>query len=273
MEEMNIEEIKNIQLGLLDFLDKFCRKNNIEYSLAGGSLLGAVRHQGFIPWDDDIDILLVRKEYEKLVQLLQEVPEPYHLHHYKTDQVFQPFSKFYDTRTLLRSKRDQMYNGRIGVHVDIFPYDVMPENVEQREKFIKEVLNLQENMTATAFPAFISGSKWYYQLIRLFLRFPRFVKYHGKSRELSETTNKFMQQYEDTDMKERGWLASRYIQKEHFPREIFDIYEDTHFEQLVVRKIKNHDIYLKQLYGDYMKFPPQSQRFYHSFYKWFWKSE
>ncbi len=70
MKEMILEEIKKAQLEILVYVDKICKENNIKYTIAYGTLLGAIRHKGFIPWDDDIDIMLVRDEYEKLLEVL-----------------------------------------------------------------------------------------------------------------------------------------------------------------------------------------------------------
>ena len=69
MKEMTIQEIKECSLGILDFVDNVCRENNLVYYLCGGTLLGAVRHEGFIPWDDDIDIMMPRRDYERLFDI------------------------------------------------------------------------------------------------------------------------------------------------------------------------------------------------------------
>ena len=69
MKEISLEEMRQLQLEMLEYIDKVCRDNGIEYSLAGGSLLGVVRHQGFIPWDDDVDLMMTRDNYEKFVKV------------------------------------------------------------------------------------------------------------------------------------------------------------------------------------------------------------
>ena len=71
MKPIDINQMKEIELNILKYVDGICKENNIKYSLAGGTLLGAIRHQGFIPWDDDIDIILVRSEYERLIDILK----------------------------------------------------------------------------------------------------------------------------------------------------------------------------------------------------------
>jgi len=197
----------------------------------------------------------------------------YKLHYYKNNLDYQNFAKLYDNRTILKSFADQMYNGRIGVHVDLFPMDALPEDKEEQKAFKKEVFSKAENLTATGFPAYISGSKWYYQLARVFLRFPKFLMHHGKNREVAEELDQFMQKYNDSDAKEIGFVSSKYFEKEHFPRGIFDDYEDVAFEHLTVKKIKDHESYLGQLFGDYMQLPPEKDRVDHEYYHWFWKDE
>lgn len=271
LKELSVEEVRKIQLELLSFIDKVCRENKIEYSLAGGSLLGSQRHKGFIPWDGDIDIMLRRDYYEQLMMLLTDSNGVYKLHYYKNDIVYQNYAKFYDNRTVLKSFKDQMYNKRIGVHIDIFPQDFLPDEIKERRRFLKEVFNLSEALVSTGFPAYISGTKWYYQFARIFLRFPLFIKYHGKNRMIAEEMDKLMQNYYGNYTKELGFLSSKYFTKEHFPKEIFETYEDVPFENLTVRKIKQHELYLKQLFGNYMQLPPKKERVDHEFYKWFWK--
>ena len=271
MEKMSQVEIREVQLGILDFIDAICRENKIEYTLIGGSLLGSIRHGGFIPWDGDIDIALRRDQYEKLIPLLSKPHGNFELHYYKNNIDYQNYAKLFDNRTLLKSFRDQMYNGRIGVHVDVFPYDKLPEGAEKRKQFMKDVFRRSEALAATGFPAYISGTKWYYQFARIFLRLPLFLKYHGKNRELAEEMDAFMQSYGNTEASELAFLSSKYFDKEHFPKEIFDEYEDVQFEHLTTRKIKNHGTYLKQLFGDFMQLPPEKDRVDHEFYHWYWK--
>ncbi|ARE19828.1 LicD family protein [Lactococcus lactis] len=269
--EMTKSEVRNVQLGLLDFLDKICRENDIEYSLAGGSLLGSERHQGFIPWDGDIDVMLRRDYYEKLMPILSELEGNYQLHYYKKNIDYQNYAKFYDDRTILKSFRDQMYDGRIGVHIDIFPQDYLPDDKLERTKFLKEIFKMSEALASTGFPAYISGTKWYYQFARVFLRLPLFIKHHGKNREVAEELDQLMQKYDCQKTKEVGFVSSKYFDKEHFPSEIFNDYEDIKFEDLKVRKIKQHKVYLKQLFGDYMKLPAKKDQVDHDFYHWFWR--
>lgn len=128
MNALTSEELKNVQLRILDYVDKFCRENNIEYSLAAGTLLGAVRHKGFIPWDDDIDIALYRKDYDMLLAHAEEwLPENYNIITADKDIRYPKyFAKIEDTNTTLVENFSLGYIG--GIYVDIFPLDDVPNN-------------------------------------------------------------------------------------------------------------------------------------------------
>ncbi|MGV3028766.1 LicD family protein [Streptococcus hyovaginalis] len=274
MKKMTNEEIRKVQLDMMDYLDDFARKNNIEYSLGGGSLLGAIRHKGFIPWDDDIDIMLKRNDYEKLIDALsKEDNSDYKLLHHSTEKNLLPFAKLYSTKTIMQSKTDRMHPWT-GLFIDIFPMDQLPESSEQRTAFFKEVHSSTENLLSTSFPEYASGSNAVFAFARLFLRFPRFVKYHGQTKKMAVETDKVMQRYNGSDSPYIGFADSRYRLKECFPKELFDEFEDIAFEHLMTRKIKNHHAYLKQLYGaSYMELPPENKRQNHDYYMWYLKED
>jgi len=267
------DEIKKIELELLTLVDKVCRKNNIEYSLGGGSLLGSIRHKGFIPWDDDIDIMLTRENYNKLIKLLSHQDEA-ELWHYSIKETFQPYAKLCNKETYQAKAGFDFLWPKIGVNIDIFPMDSMPSNEEERVKFMHEAQHKAEILYSTSFPAFVSGSKWYYSLARLFLRGPKYLKYHGKNKQVARDVDEFMSKYQlDSNANQIGFLASRYFDKEHFQIEIFEEYEEVKFENLTVRKIVDHDSYLRQIHGDYMQLPPEIQRISHDYGTFYWKED
>ena len=127
MKEMTHKEVKQLQLDILSSVHDFCDSNGLRYSLAGGTLLGAVRHKGFIPWDDDIDILMPRPDYELFIQKYQK--EHHVVQNYITDKgYFFLFTKIYDDRTTIIEDRT-----KTGVCIDVFPVDGLP-NKENSEK-------------------------------------------------------------------------------------------------------------------------------------------
>ena len=125
--EITIDEQKKILIKILAYVDNICRKNNIKYSLIGGSLIGAIRHNGFIPWDDDIDIILMPKEYKKLICALKQRNDYELLIPSESKGYYYPFAKLVDKQTVLYE-----YNAKhipnYGVYIDIFQYRYISNN-------------------------------------------------------------------------------------------------------------------------------------------------
>ncbi|MDY6309086.1 MAG: LicD family protein, partial [Oribacterium sp.] len=126
MKLITADVIRPIQLQIMDELDAFCRAHEIPYTLLGGTLIGAIRHKGYIPWDDDIDICLFRPDYDRLLREFQS--ESGHVELWTPDRTpnyLHPYCKAVDTRTVL-IEADKKH--AIGVNVDVFPLDDMPES-------------------------------------------------------------------------------------------------------------------------------------------------
>ena len=141
---MTLKEMQEVQIKILEYIDNICKKNNIEYFLIGGTLIGAVRHHNFIPWDDDIDIALTRENYEKLLIILKkEKHDRYELFdHSVNSSYFYPFAKVVDKRTeLIENKFKEIDN--YGVYVDIFAINGVPNDKRMQDKYYKKLKNLQ----------------------------------------------------------------------------------------------------------------------------------
>ncbi|MDT2527603.1 LicD family protein [Lactococcus petauri] len=267
------EDVSKKQLDILEFIDTTCKENNIEYSLVGGSLLGAIRHKGFIPWDDDIDVMLTRDNYNKLMKVLMSKKDTrFTLIYYKNMKAYMPFTKLCDNETIIESKTENLNRGT-GVFVDIFPYDFLPNEAKERNTFRSKILNKARYLSASKrgkFDYATAGTKSLF-LAKVILFLPLHLIYLGKEEALAQKLDDAMQSYKASDSKYMGYILSRYREKEVFPKEIFEEYEDIQFENLKVRKIKNHDAYLEQLFGDYMILPPENQRETHDYYRFYWK--
>ncbi|NBH14352.1 LicD family protein [Lachnospiraceae bacterium] len=124
-----MKKVWAVQLNLLDYFDKLCRKHQLRYFVDYGTLLGAVRHQGFIPWDDDIDVVMFRDDYEKLKEIaLEEVASPYFFQNSYTDIMIWAFSKLRDGRTTAIEFPDFPPQFHQGIFIDIFPMDDVPDD-------------------------------------------------------------------------------------------------------------------------------------------------
>jgi len=124
-----LQHMKEVELKILIAVDEVCKKLNIDYALDGGTLLGAARHSGFIPWDDDIDLLMPREDYERFIATAQEyLPKEYKIRTFlNTPEYPYLFIKVDDTRTLLVEENLRHLNSGVGIFIDIFPIDGFPE--------------------------------------------------------------------------------------------------------------------------------------------------
>jgi len=128
-----MKKVWAVELKLLDYFDQLCREHNLRYYIAYGTLLGAVRHQGFIPWDDDIDVVMFRDDYEKLKLIAGEVVEyPYFFQNSYTDTMIWAFAKLRDSRTTAIEFPDFPSEFHQGIFIDIFPLDDVPDNTSMK---------------------------------------------------------------------------------------------------------------------------------------------
>ena len=121
----DLKELQNVMLQMMIEIDRICRKNNIQYILSGGTMLGAVRHHGFIPWDDDMDIAMPRKDYDRFVEIANsELPERFRLECYENTRDYPyNFGKVRDVNTIFKEKFTASLNINHGVYIDVFPMD------------------------------------------------------------------------------------------------------------------------------------------------------
>ena len=123
MRNIEINELKKLELDILIEIDEICTKNNFRYSLAYGTLIGAVRHKGFIPWDDDIDIFLPRPDYNKFVDYCSKNKTIFKLLSYDNSRWYSyPFAKATNQNTVIEEEETD-FNGKMGIYVDVFPLD------------------------------------------------------------------------------------------------------------------------------------------------------
>ena len=133
MKELTLPELKEIEFDILKVFDAFCKEHNIKYFLAYGTLLGAIRYKKFIPWDDDVDVLVPREDYDRILTLFQD-DDRYNLFAYEKNQDYRfPFAKLCDMTT--RKVEFNLDNGvELGVDMDIFPLDYWDNDVEKAKQ-------------------------------------------------------------------------------------------------------------------------------------------
>jgi lipopolysaccharide cholinephosphotransferase len=246
MKKLTLPELKANLLEILLFFDDFCRKNDIRYSLAGGTLLGAVRHKGFIPWDDDIDVMMPRPDYNKFISCFGNRSYNYKIQCYEKDRnTFFAFAKVFDVRTKLFEHNK---NTGLGINVDIFPID----GFDFHQKIYTYKLGLRILkicMLIKKYGFHLERKHPVYSIINVFLK-------PIPMRLLGFMCLRLMTKY--------NFNASRYvcvfsgynIEKGVYPQSIFRHYIDIEFEGHLFKSIRDFDIYLSNLYDDYMTLPP-----------------
>ncbi len=265
---MTRNEIKKVQLDILSYFNKICLENNIHYTVYGGTLIGALRHGGFIPWDDDIDVALYRDDYDKVLKILQD-ENKYRLHNYRNRNFEQPFAKLSDKRTIQIGPSFSTRN--LGCFIDIFPIDKYPENIQERELYRKKLQKEFRIALDGSFPEYFSSENWLKVISKIFLRFPRFVMHKGDLYHRLGKIDDELQKFNRTDSKICGYILSPYEDREKFHVNVLNSFEMVDFEDIKVMKIKNHDEYLSSTFGDYMTMPPEDKRRTHNFYNFYWK--
>lgn len=257
-----LRKIQMVQLEIMKVVDRICEEENINYYLCAGSMLGGIRHQGFIPWDDDLDIMLPREDYAKLLEILKKkLPEEYWLQTYDTDsEYWQPFAKIRKKNTIYKEKGMENFpDEKCGIWIDIFPLDYASERgtycLKVRRLLTKVIsFSLRRREFGLKYSAF---SRRYIPMLLLSELIPK-----KKIKELQERIMVWGGQ------KKRRYLvnlASTYeVDKEIYPIEWFEPRERIIFEDTRFNIPRNYDEYLKQLYGDYMKLPPIEKRSGHN---------
>ncbi|MBO0454298.1 MULTISPECIES: LicD family protein [Enterococcus] len=272
--ELTIEEIQKISTKILLYIDEVCRENNLKYSIFYGSLIGVERHKGFIPWDDDIDIVMRRRDYNQLIDILSKKTE-YLLLSGKTRKNYRyTFAKLVDKHTYAKTK--QLFSGEdkdFGVFVDIFPIDGIPSSSEERELFQEKCESFRLNMMDTIGLSYArSYSKWK-AIIKLIVRFPhrRTLMKIGNYDYWRNMYEIETVQYPLEKSEYCGFLEWIHINWGVFPVKWFEEYEDVLFEGHKIMAIKQRDSFLKLRYGNYMCLPPENERFTHHPYKFYLK--
>ena len=245
MRQLSLDEVKKLEFDMLVHFDKVCRANNIKYSLAYGTLLGAIRHKGFIPWDDDIDVIMSRNEYDKFLSVWED--GAYKLLTLKKECSFWPlYSRITDPRTHLDPPG--VFNN--GVWVAVIPYDKIPDNELHCKWFLKRVgimLSLYGIRRTNVKPdSFKNICK---RLLKLILT-PISLSFIGNRAE------KIKVKYRNSNYKR----ICPWTEKIFVDADIFDEYIDVEFEGLKTMAMKKYDYFLRYLYGDYMQLPPENER-------------
>lgn len=274
MRKIELEELKSIQAEILEQFKCICEQYNLRYFMAAGTLLGAVRHQGFIPWDDDVDVFMLRDDYEQLLSIKNlDMPENYKLIHANNVEHFGlPIALLVDERTYIEEPLllPELVNRRSGVYIEIFPIDGLPNNKIKRKLHWLHCNFIRQMMYLCLFNEFVLSYKhgatlnllgrvltavgkcfWGYQY------FLRRLEQLGKSYTVQESEFVAPIVWECVII--------------NIPRAYIDQISNVEFEGKSYTTFAEAHGYLCMMYGDYMKLPSVENRFGHGMNAW-WKA-
>ncbi|MCH5229351.1 MAG: LicD family protein [Muribaculaceae bacterium] len=248
MKELSLDRKKEIMVEIMNDIDRFCRENNIKYSLYCGTLLGAVRHGGFIPWDDDLDICMLREDFEKFIKTYKN--RKYYICYEPgsgNGKVFtvSGFAKVCDPNT--RIDNGWSANDH-GIYVDVFPIDNVPEDKKEREKYMRSLMRFNNRMYHRGKKDLLSRIKckghdmeWWWN------------KYENTIRE-----NRYK------DSKNVAHIMGCHNFHEVFSRDRFENLQDIKFEGETYLSMADPHGSLAIMFGDdYMTPPPPEKRINH----------
>lgn len=259
MRRMTIDELKQTQLDILCFVADFCEENKIQYWIDSGTLLGAVRHQGYIPWDDDIDVGMLREDYDRFSELFNQKQERYILADYTHDKHFYlPHGKVCDPSTVLFEP--DINGNRLSVNIDIFVYDNAPDDdcelkrmYDRRDRLRRIYAVQNQNIRVGKNPVkklLKMARRTVYRIV-----FPR-----DCIKKMIENSKK----YATTDTKRVGNFTA--YTRMSCDKKVFSDFIDLMFEGKQFKAPIGYDEWLKSFYGNYMELPPIEKRVsHHSF--------
>ena len=257
MATYDIRPLQLRMLGIIEVMDQVFRQHGISYGMFNGSLLGAVRHKGFIPWDDDMDIVMPRPDYERFIQHSHEwLPAPYEFVCPENDKAYPlPFGKVQDASTTLIERLHLSYLG--GIYVDVFPLDAVPTNIVRRKLHQAHYALLRQALYWIHRDPYRHGHgprSW----------IPLLTRKLTTMESLQAKIRKVLTKY-DYDSAE---LVNDYTEGPHgvMPKTIHAVFAPYVFEGKTLMGIKDYDRYLTQIYGDYMKIPDGEHQKQHNFH-------
>lgn len=255
----SIEKLKEIEIEIFKSFIQICEANNLRYYLLGGTLLGAVRHQGFIPWDDDIDVGMPRQDYEIFLKIAQEnLPKHLFVQTHSTDKE-NPlcYCKIRNSNTTFLESSCKNFKMNHGIFIDVFPLDNYPCDKKSQKKFIRKKKFYNRMLESK----YITQNKSFSSKIKGFV-LKCVAKFVSLEKIIQKRDAMYISQTNESIWANNGgaWGV-----KEICPASWYGEGVDLVFEGIKVKVPEKYELWLTQVYGDYMKLPPEEKRVTHHY--------
>lgn len=263
LNKSELSSLKKVEIAILNEVARICEMHNLRYSLTGGTLLGAVRHKGFIPWDDDIDIVMPYNDYLLFLEYAEnEMSDSFYITNIYKDKNYGylPMSKVMANNTTIIEEPAKNVNTKNGIFVDIFPLYNTSNNSLIRKLDFYIIQRLSKSLRCKNGYHYKESKihSFIYNLRHILLKIiptSFYIKLFEFIVNKNTKTSKYIVSY--------GGIYG--IEKETFPKEWFDNYSYLEFEKNKYMCMDMWDIYLKSHYGNYMELPPKDKRVPHHF--------
>ncbi len=276
MKTIDLKELQKIEFDILSEFHEFCIKNGLKYSLAGGTLLGAVRHKGFIPWDNDIDVLMLREDYEKFLSLTNGGKNDKFKYKVCNPLNSRPFPYTY-TKILNDDTVLIEHNGCLkrpySVYIDVFPLEILAGDEDYINKLYAKVKRDIKYCYIISASSYVDYSKceglkkkllWKCANILYKLRFDIMIS-KSMNKKIKKNTSKV------TDSAEKAGCIIAGQKREIIDKDHYLHFITLNFENKEFMAFRDYDAYLTALYGDYMTPPPEAERVANHDIEVYWK--
>lgn len=260
MKELSLKELQKMGLDILINVDSFCESNHIKYSIAYGTLIGAIRHKGFIPWDDDVDIIMPRPDYERFCASF--VSDKYKVSSFDNDSNCRmTFARVYDDNNTIVKSYVPWNKQQHGGWIDVFPVDGVEDDFEEYTKRFSKISRLFRRVQFGR-SALCKLSTYFDLKTNLKILIKKILFLNGLT--LPRLINSVIMQSKSIEYgatQHWGLVAfDSYGTKDYHDIKLFDEVVNVDFEQHQVKALKGYDEYLRRLYGEYMQLPPEDKR-------------